>query len=60
MGLLQHPVRQQFLNLEPFRRQAWVLEPAADDDLIRAESEVTRMARVLAPNGLNPKAHSTD
>ena len=37
--------------------QAWVLEPAADDDLIQAETEITRMARLLSESGLNPKAY---
>jgi hypothetical protein len=34
-----------------------MLEPASDEDLIKAETEITRMAALLAQHGLDPKAH---
>jgi hypothetical protein len=37
--------------------QAWMLEPASDQDLIKAETEINRMAALLAQHGLDPKAH---
>jgi hypothetical protein len=37
--------------------QAWMLELASDQDLIKAETEITRMAALLAQHGLDPKAH---
>lgn len=34
--------------------QAWLVEPAPETDLINAEAEITRMARLLVQHGVDP------